>query len=93
LNPSSFRLRKLEDLISKFKNHCNWKPRQFASPTSQGRSGTCSVYLVNLCRWVCRQQRLQSFLFRPELHFLKGHNIKTSDSSILRDHLWDHLRY
>jgi hypothetical protein len=44
LNPSSFRLRKLEDLISKFKNHCNWKPRQFASPTSQGRSGTCSVY-------------------------------------------------
>jgi hypothetical protein len=27
-----------------FKNHCNWKPRQFASPTSQGRSGTCSVY-------------------------------------------------
>jgi hypothetical protein len=44
LNPSSCRLRKLEDLISKFTNHCNWKPRQFASPTSQGRSGTCSVY-------------------------------------------------
>ncbi len=44
LNPSSFRLRKLEDLTSKFTNHCNWKLRQFASPTSQARSGTCSVY-------------------------------------------------